>query len=132
MLCLSFQGFSRTRTHACPSQRSKPYNQVLGPVRRARDGRPLAGTVGTDMGSCPQVGRHGHSSVEDAMTAMELYQLVEAQWERQEASSPSTLPEDREPDSGTDMEQYMEDQYWPADLAQATSRGTEQALDQRA
>lgn len=66
------------------------------------------------------------------MTAMELYQLVEAQWERQEASSPCTLLEDREPDSGTDMEQYMEDQYWPADLAQGTRGGTGQELDPRA
>uniref|UniRef100_A0A8C0ABS5 Apoptosis enhancing nuclease n=1 Tax=Bos mutus grunniens TaxID=30521 RepID=A0A8C0ABS5_BOSMU len=34
-----------------------------------------------------QVGQHGHSSVEDAMTAMELYRLVEVQWEQQVASS---------------------------------------------
>ncbi|XP_004485347.2 apoptosis-enhancing nuclease [Dasypus novemcinctus] len=64
-----------------------------------------------------QVGQHGHSSVEDAMTAMELYRLVEVPWEQQEASSPRAPPEDREPDSSTDMEQYMEDQYWPEDLA---------------
>ena len=39
------------------------------------------------MGSHPQVGQHGHSSVEDAVTAMALYRLVEVQWEQQEASS---------------------------------------------
>nr|XP_059861437.1 apoptosis-enhancing nuclease isoform X1 [Delphinus delphis] len=74
-----------------------------------------------------QVGQHGHSSVEDAVTAMELYRLVEVKWEQQEASSLQPHPEDREPDSSTDMEQYMEDQYWPEDLAQGTSRGTGEA-----
>lgn len=57
------------------------------------------------------------------MTAMELYRLVEVQWEQQ-ASSLQTHPEDREPDSSTDMDQYMEDQYWPEDLAPSTSGGT--------
>uniref|UniRef100_A0A8C0CGF1 Apoptosis enhancing nuclease n=2 Tax=Balaenoptera musculus TaxID=9771 RepID=A0A8C0CGF1_BALMU len=74
-----------------------------------------------------QVGQHGHSSVEDAVTAMELYRLVEVQWEQQEASSLQPHPEDREPDSSTDMEQYMEDQYWPEDPAQGASRGTGEA-----
>ncbi|XP_058398396.1 apoptosis-enhancing nuclease [Diceros bicornis minor] len=78
-----------------------------------------------------QVGQHGHSSVEDAMTAMELYQLVEVQWEQQEASRLRNHSEDREPDSSTDTEQYMEDQYWPDDLAQATSGGMEEAQDKR-
>ncbi|XP_076980272.1 apoptosis-enhancing nuclease isoform X2 [Tamandua tetradactyla] len=71
-----------------------------------------------------QMGPHGHSSVEDAMTAMELYRLVEVPWEQQAASS-SQPPEDRDPDSSTDMEQYMEDQYWPEDLAQDSRGGTE-------
>ncbi|XP_004623516.1 apoptosis-enhancing nuclease [Octodon degus] len=66
-----------------------------------------------------QVGQHGHSSVEDAATAMELYRLVEDKWEQEVASSLWSCPEDREPDSSTDMEQYMEDQYWPEDLAPA-------------
>lgn len=65
-----------------------------------------------------QVGRHGHSSVEDATAAMELYRLVEAQWEQQVASGLQAHREDGDPDSSTDMEQYMDDQYWPADLAQ--------------
>ncbi|XP_037688935.1 apoptosis-enhancing nuclease [Choloepus didactylus] len=70
-----------------------------------------------------QVGQHGHSSVEDAMTAMELYRLVEVPWEQQKASSSRKPPEDRDPDSSTDMEQYMEDQYWPEDLAQGSRGG---------
>ncbi|XP_029808322.1 apoptosis-enhancing nuclease [Suricata suricatta] len=78
-----------------------------------------------------QAGQHGHSSVEDAVTAMELYRLVEVQWEQQEASSLPACPEDREPDSSTDMEQYMEDRYWPEDLAQGASRGTGDTPDGR-
>ncbi|XP_044518414.1 apoptosis-enhancing nuclease [Gracilinanus agilis] len=62
-----------------------------------------------------QVGQHGHSSVEDATTAMELYRLVEAQWEQKEASSHPSSLEDSLQDSGTDTEHYMEDQYWLED-----------------
>lgn len=54
------------------------------------------------------------------MTAMELYQLVEVQWEQHMASSAQAHPEDRGPDSSTDVEQYMDDQYWPEDLTQST------------
>lgn len=61
--------------------------------------------------------------MEDAVTAMELYRLVEVQWEQQEAGSLPACPEDREPDSGTDTEQYMEDRYWPEDPAQGPSGG---------
>ena len=68
-----------------------------------------------------QVGPHGgHSSVEDAVTARELCRLVQVQWEPQAASSLRAPPEDREPDSSTDVEQYMQDQYWPEDPAQGT------------
>ncbi|XP_040498709.1 apoptosis-enhancing nuclease [Ursus maritimus] len=78
-----------------------------------------------------QAGQHGHSSVEDAVTAMELYRLVEVRWEEQEARSLPPRPEDGEPDSSTDMEQYMEDQYWPEDLAQGPRGGTGEAQDRR-
>uniref|UniRef100_A0A8C5LI68 Exonuclease domain-containing protein n=1 Tax=Jaculus jaculus TaxID=51337 RepID=A0A8C5LI68_JACJA len=67
--------------------------------------------------------KYGHSSVEDALTAMELYRLVEVQWEQQEASSASAPPEDR----SSDVEKYMEDQYWPEDLVQASLGGTREA-----
>ncbi|KAM4826177.1 apoptosis-enhancing nuclease-like [Thomomys bottae] len=70
-----------------------------------------------------QVGRHGHSSVEDAATAMELYRLVEVRWEEQEADSARAAPDDGGPDSSTELERFMEDQYWPADLAQG-ARGS--------
>nr|XP_020820436.1 apoptosis-enhancing nuclease isoform X2 [Phascolarctos cinereus] len=62
-----------------------------------------------------QVGQHGHSSVEDAATAMELYRLVEVQWELQEARSHPSNCEDSLQDSGTDTEHYMEDQFWLED-----------------
>lgn len=78
-----------------------------------------------------QVGHHGHSSVEDAMTAMELYQLVEVQWEQQVASTAKVHPEDRDLDSSTDVEQYMDDQYWPEDLAQSTRGETRGPQDRR-
>lgn len=87
------------------------------------------GAAGSDGDCRPQAGRHGHSSVEDAVTAMELYRLVEVQWEQQEASSLPACPEDREPDSGTDTEQYMEDRYWPEDLAPGPSGGAGDAQD---
>ncbi|XP_020637333.3 apoptosis-enhancing nuclease [Pogona vitticeps] len=59
-----------------------------------------------------QVSKHGHSSVEDAQTSMELYRLVEVPWEEMLASSLSSYP----PDSDTDSDCYMDDQYWPEDL----------------
>ncbi|KAJ7311101.1 hypothetical protein JRQ81_006700 [Phrynocephalus forsythii] len=59
-----------------------------------------------------QAGKHGHSSVEDAQTSMELYRLVEVPWEQTLAPSLSSFP----PDSETDSDCYMDDQYWPKDL----------------
>lgn len=35
-----------------------------------------------------QVGKNGHSSVEDAKATMELYRVIEAEWERQLALNP--------------------------------------------
>ncbi|XP_064373301.1 apoptosis-enhancing nuclease isoform X2 [Dromaius novaehollandiae] len=63
-----------------------------------------------------QIGRKGHSSVEDARTTMELYRLVEVQWERELASSLPPRPPSPVADSSTDSDQYMDDQYWPTDL----------------
>lgn len=62
---------------------------------------------------------------------MELYRLVEVQWEQQEAGHLWTHPEDREPDSSTDVEQYMQDQYWPEDLHPGTSGGKGETQDRR-
>ncbi|XP_018427179.1 PREDICTED: apoptosis-enhancing nuclease-like [Nanorana parkeri] len=64
-----------------------------------------------------QVGKKGHSSVEDAQTCMELYKLVEDQLEQdllndiQEATV--SIPEE---DRTVKNNHYMDDQYWPSDL----------------
>ncbi|NXV70587.1 AEN nuclease, partial [Atlantisia rogersi] len=63
-----------------------------------------------------QVGCKGHSSVEDAQTAMELYRLVEVQWETELARSLPPRPPSPITDPSTDSSQYMDDQYWPTDL----------------
>ncbi|NWS66965.1 AEN nuclease, partial [Crotophaga sulcirostris] len=63
-----------------------------------------------------QVGCKGHSSVEDAQTAMELYRLVEVQWETELARSLPPRPPSPITDPTTDSSQYMDDQYWPTDL----------------
>ncbi|XP_068131281.1 apoptosis-enhancing nuclease-like [Hyperolius riggenbachi] len=61
-----------------------------------------------------QVGKKGHSSVEDAQTCMELYKLVEDHIEQDihSRSQLSSLEEDSSPDNS----HYMDDQYWPSDL----------------
>ncbi|XP_077425079.1 interferon-stimulated gene 20 kDa protein [Vanacampus margaritifer] len=51
-----------------------------------------------------QVGRNGHCSVEDALAALDLYKLVECEWEW-ELQSP--LMDNRS------AAQYMQDEYWP-------------------
>ncbi|CAH2274272.1 apoptosis-enhancing nuclease [Pelobates cultripes] len=61
-----------------------------------------------------QGGKKGHSSVEDAEACMELYKIVEDQWEQ-------NLHLYSRPSSPTkpivlDTNSYMEDQYWPPDL----------------
>ncbi|NWR69715.1 AEN nuclease, partial [Centropus unirufus] len=63
-----------------------------------------------------QVGRKGHSSVEDAQTAMELYRLVEVQWEAELACRLPSQPPSPVTDPTTDSSHYMDDRYWPTDL----------------
>ncbi|NXH49218.1 AEN nuclease, partial [Dicaeum eximium] len=63
-----------------------------------------------------QVGCKGHSSVEDAQTAMELYRLVEVQWEKELAHSLPPRPPSPVTDPAADSSQYLDDQYWPTDL----------------
>ncbi len=43
--------------------------------------------VTSDSVLCPQTGKKGHSSVEDAKATMELYKVVEEEWERELAST---------------------------------------------
>lgn len=42
----------------------------------------------TSSSLCPQTGKKGHSSVEDAQATMELYKVVEEEWERRLTSKP--------------------------------------------
>ncbi|XP_072519597.1 apoptosis-enhancing nuclease [Salminus brasiliensis] len=61
-----------------------------------------------------QVGRAGHCSVEDALAALDLYKLVEEQWEKSlqdHIQNPVSIPE---PTSS--LEHYMQDEYWPESL----------------
>ncbi|MGH0177008.1 UNVERIFIED_CONTAM: hypothetical protein FKN15_074317 [Acipenser sinensis] len=59
-----------------------------------------------------KVGREGHCSVEDATAAMELYRLVEVQWEQEALSR---LPA-QDTHSDLSPSHYMNDQYWPEGL----------------
>ncbi|MBN3308913.1 AEN nuclease, partial [Amia calva] len=65
-----------------------------------------------------QVGRAGHSSVEDAMAAMDLYRLVEAEWELQNQAKLSVTDLTPTPEPISSPSHYMQDQYWPEDLSE--------------
>ncbi|KAK7890957.1 hypothetical protein WMY93_022920 [Mugilogobius chulae] len=60
-----------------------------------------------------QTSKHGHSSVEDAVAALDLYKLVEGEWEREVELS---LRDERDPapPSYASSQHYMSDLYWPA------------------
>ncbi|XP_013880517.1 apoptosis-enhancing nuclease [Austrofundulus limnaeus] len=62
-----------------------------------------------------QTGRKGHCSVEDARAALDLYKLVEGEWEKE--------LQDKLRDDGTQLEpsftsstHYMRDEYWPDEV----------------
>ncbi|KAG7473926.1 hypothetical protein MATL_G00100910 [Megalops atlanticus] len=62
-----------------------------------------------------QMGMNGHSSVEDAVAAMDLYKLVEGQWEQDFLSKAEHLDTSTS-ESSSSFSHYMQDEYWPADL----------------
>ncbi|XP_043934282.1 apoptosis-enhancing nuclease-like isoform X2 [Protopterus annectens] len=62
-----------------------------------------------------QVGREGHSSVEDAQASMDLYKLVEVQWEW-EFQNQFTKYNCYSHISMHTTSSYLDDQYWPEDL----------------
>ncbi|KAE8618237.1 hypothetical protein XENTR_v10009326 [Xenopus tropicalis] len=69
------------------------------------------------LGKRIQVGRNGHSSVEDALASLELYKLVEDQWEEELCSHFQLETSTSAETSGvSDNDHYMDDRYWPADL----------------
>ncbi|XP_029010507.1 apoptosis-enhancing nuclease [Betta splendens] len=58
-----------------------------------------------------QVGKMGHCSVEDARATLDLYKLVEGEWEQE-------LMEDDPPQKPAfaSSDHYMQDEYWPDDV----------------
>ncbi|NXG16722.1 AEN nuclease, partial [Grallaria varia] len=103
-----------------PKDRTRDTSQI--PVLKQRAGLPIRANVSLKnlarhlLHKKIQVGRKGHSSVEDAQTAMELYRLVEVQWEQELAHSLPPRPPSPVTDPTADSNQYMDDQYWPTDL----------------
>ncbi|KAL6480499.1 hypothetical protein MHYP_G00115320 [Metynnis hypsauchen] len=61
-----------------------------------------------------QVGRAGHCSVEDALAALDLYKLVEEEWEKSIQAHIQNSEFISEPTAS--LEHYMQDQYWPESL----------------
>ncbi|NWV09647.1 AEN nuclease, partial [Ptilonorhynchus violaceus] len=103
-----------------PKDRTRDTSQI--PVLKQRAGLPVRANVSLKnlarhlLHKKIQVGCKGHSSVEDAQTAMELYRLVEVQWERELAHSLPPRPPSPVTDPTADSSQYLDDQYWPTDL----------------
>lgn len=62
-----------------------------------------------------QVSTAGHCSVEDARAALDLYKLVEGEWEREMELSLRD-EQDPAPLSYASSQHYMNDEYWPAHL----------------
>ncbi|XP_043084545.1 apoptosis-enhancing nuclease [Puntigrus tetrazona] len=62
-----------------------------------------------------QSGRMGHSSVEDACAAMDLYKLIEDQWEKDILLS-QDLDTDHTSDPYNNLEHFMQDEYWPESI----------------
>lgn len=97
-------------------------------VRDTGTTRLLSRLAGFPRGHCPslrvltnkllnrriQVGRRGHCSVQDARAALDLYKLVEGEWEQE---MQLTLHDDARPlPSFAASDHYMHDEYWPRDL----------------
>ncbi|KAM8893186.1 apoptosis-enhancing nuclease [Spinachia spinachia] len=79
------------------------------PNRRFSSLKMLAGTL---LSRRIQVGHKGHCSVEDALAALDLYKLVEGEWERELQSQLREGEAPREP-SFAASNHYMQDEYWP-------------------
>ncbi|KAJ0069450.1 hypothetical protein NL108_006039 [Boleophthalmus pectinirostris] len=60
-----------------------------------------------------QIDKQGHCSVEDAVAALDLYKLVEGEWEREVELS---LRDERDPTppSYASSQHYLNDEYWPS------------------
>nr|XP_021326351.1 apoptosis-enhancing nuclease [Danio rerio] len=62
-----------------------------------------------------QVDRQGHCSVEDALSALDLYKLVEDQWENNILCQDSNA-ELSQQFSNNSLKHYLQDQYWPENM----------------
>ncbi|CAI5665563.1 unnamed protein product [Oreochromis niloticus] len=62
-----------------------------------------------------QVGKRGHCSVEDAQAALDLYKLVEGEWEQEMQDKLRDDDAPLEP-SFSSSKHYMQDEYWPGDI----------------
>lgn len=62
-----------------------------------------------------QVGRRGHCPVEDAKAALDLYKLVEGEWEQELQRKLRDDDAPLEP-SFASSNHYMQDEYWPDDV----------------
>ncbi|NXU56167.1 AEN nuclease, partial [Turnix velox] len=103
-----------------PKDRTRDTSRI--PVLNEKAGLPIKASVSLKrlarhlLHKNIQVGRKGHSSVEDAQTTMELYRLVEVQWEKELAHSQPPRSPSPITDPTADSSQYMDDRYWPPDL----------------
>ncbi|XP_048337851.1 apoptosis-enhancing nuclease [Sphaerodactylus townsendi] len=92
------------------------------PLLREKGGLPLKSSASLKslaqrlLNRQIQVSRKGHSSVEDAQASMELYRLVEVQWEKDMTTRLASSPANGPPVNCSDNDRYMDDQYWPDDL----------------
>ncbi|KAM9377503.1 apoptosis-enhancing nuclease [Pholidichthys leucotaenia] len=74
-----------------------------------------------------QVGKQGHCSVEDAQAALDLYKLVECEWEQELQTML------RDDDAPVELnfalsDHYLQDEYWPDDIT-ADSQWEESNID---
>ncbi|KAM9470857.1 interferon-stimulated gene 20 kDa protein [Clarias gariepinus] len=84
--------------------------QLYGPTSGRMSLKKLARSL---LNRKIQVGNTGHCSVEDALAALDLYKLVEEEWEK------IFQPQFQNSDSATEtfsLEHYMQDEYWPDSL----------------
>uniref|UniRef100_UPI0037E895EF apoptosis-enhancing nuclease n=1 Tax=Semicossyphus pulcher TaxID=241346 RepID=UPI0037E895EF len=63
-----------------------------------------------------QVGRRGHCSVEDARAALDLYKLVEGEWEQELQDKLRDDDDTQHAPSFAASNHYMQDEYWPDDV----------------
>lgn len=74
-----------------------------------------------------QVGSRGHCSVEDAQAALDLYKLVEGEWEQEVQNKLRGDDDAQQEPTFASSNHYMQDEYWPDDLIADSQWKVEQA-----